>query len=160
MISSILRASLVAVALCALAGTAAAEGQWTSAETQAGGVPFWMWHQFKAYKKKPHYRALACADAGRQGVYCFSDHAYPTAEYAAEHVMERCRAEAQRHSVFAPCRLRFIGDIDVYGLTGQKLDAAIRVYQQNPNATNKDLRTAAADQLIRRWLRQAACASK
>jgi hypothetical protein len=39
MISSILRAGLVAVALCVLAGTAAAEGQWTSAETQSGGGP-------------------------------------------------------------------------------------------------------------------------
>lgn len=142
MIFSILRASLVAVALCALAGTAAAENQWTSAETQVAGVPSWMWHQFKAYKKKPHYRALACAED--RSSYCIWVYAFPTAKNAVDRAMEICHAEVRKRAIFAPCGLRFIGDIDVYGLKGQKLEAAVRVYQQNPNATKKDLRKPAA----------------
>jgi hypothetical protein len=129
--------------LCAIAGTAAAESQWTSAETQVAGVPSWMWHQFNACKKKPHYRAMACADDRSQGAYRISGYAFPTAEYAVERVIERCRAAVRQSAILAPCKFRFTGDIDVYGPEGQMLEVAVRVYQQNPNATKKDLKKPA-----------------
>jgi hypothetical protein len=97
-----------------------------------------MWHTYKAYKKKPHYRALACASIGRSG-YCTWGYLLPTAEYAAERVLERCDEEVRQYPEMGQCRLRFIGDIDVEGLKGAELEAAIRVYQLNPNATKKDL---------------------
>lgn len=141
MISSIVRVGLAAIALGLIVGPTVAEGQQIAAETQVARVPSWMWHTYKAYLKKPHYRALACATAGRAG-FCASGHSMPTAGYAAERVLEYCDAQVSRqYREFGSCRLYFIGNIDVSGLKASELEAAIRVYQQNPNATTKDLET-------------------
>lgn len=141
MISSIFRVSLAAVALGLFVGATQVQGQQIADEMQVARVPSWMWHTYKAYLKKPHYRALACATVGRAG-FCTSGHSMPTAAYAAERVLEYCDAQVSRQNPeLGACRLYFVGDIDVYGMRGAKLEAAIRVYQQNPNATKQDLET-------------------
>ena len=130
MISSIVRASMIAVALCALAGAAAAEGQGASAETQVAQVPFWAWPYVKELRKRPHFRALACARAGRgQGEYCYGYYEAPTARAAADGAVEMCKKGARWRGIFAPCRLLLVGDTEVSHLQGARLDRAIAEYQ-------------------------------
>jgi len=139
MISSIFRLGLAAVALCLTASSVVAEDQRIAAETQVARVPSWMWQTYKSYRKQPHYRALACATLGRGG-FCSWVHSMPTAAYAAERAREYCDGQVSRqYPELGSCRLYFLGDIDVYGLKGAKLEAAIEMYQLNPNATKEDL---------------------
>lgn len=139
MISSIFRVGLAAIALSVTASAGVAEGHRVAPEIQVARVPSWMWQSYKAYRKQPHYRALACATLGRGG-FCSWVHSMPTAEYAVERVREHCNGQvSQRYPEFGSCRLYFIGDMDVYGLKGAKLEAAIEMYQLNPNATKEDL---------------------
>lgn len=130
MISSNLKAAMVAVALCVLAGAAGAQGRESPPELQVAQIPFWVRPYLKEYRKQPHFRAMACARTGRgQGDYCFGYYPAPTARAAADGAMEMCGTGAQRLGIFAPCRLIFIGDTVVSGMRRAELDRAIEEYQ-------------------------------
>ncbi len=95
---------------------------------------------FEDYLKRPHARAFAIAEAkGDTG---------PSFGMAAEHnavldaidrAVDRCEEVQKRFKDTRPCRVWFIGNIDVHEMTPAQLEAAIAIYRLNPSATNDDL---------------------
>jgi hypothetical protein len=154
--STLRRAVLAALLTAAICGTAFASecdvddidrAEAPSAEAPAdgievAGVPSRLWPFYKEYKTLPHYRALVCAGGGMgEPVGCSSVCGANDPRAAIKRATANCKKMMQRNYPIShpPCKLRFIGDIDVSRLKGAKLEEAIPVYEGKLNATNKDL---------------------
>ena len=95
---------------------------------------------FEDYLKRPHARAFAIADAKGDTGPSFGMAAEQNAVLdAIDLAVARCEEVQKRFKETQPCKLWFIGDIDVHEMTPEQLQAAIAVYRENPSATNDDL---------------------
>ncbi len=95
---------------------------------------------FEDYLKRPHARAFAIAEAKGDTGPSFGMAAERNAVLdAMDRAVARCEEVQKRFKETLPCRVWFIGDIDVHDMTPEELKAAIAVYRVNPSATNDDL---------------------
>ncbi|MDJ0983313.1 MAG: hypothetical protein QNI94_16945 [Kiloniellales bacterium] len=95
---------------------------------------------FEDYLKRPHARAFAIAEAKGDTGPSFGMSAEQNAVLdAMDRAVARCEEVQKRFKDTRPCRVWFIGDIDVHEMTPEQLEAAIAVYRVNPSATNDDL---------------------
>ncbi len=122
-------------AICALA--AAAQLAACASPPQA---PSGYESDFEDYLERPHARAFAIAAAkGNLGPAFGMASAETAVLDAIDRALARCQEVQNRFDEPLPCRLWFIGDIDVHDMTPEQLQAAIAVYRENPGATNDDL---------------------
>lgn len=162
MIASTLRVALLAIALWAVAGgtaiavqcggdvTGATEAPSTEPpadEIEVAGVPSRLWPFYKKYRTLPHYRALVCAGGGiGEPVGCSWVCNANDPRAAIKKAMANCKKMMQRDYPIShpPCKLRFIGDIDVFGMSRSKLDQAIEQYRKDVEATKRGIIAGAA----------------
>lgn len=153
MTGSILRMAALVAALSSVAGGAAiavecdldaARAAETSAaaadEMQVAGVPSRLWPFYQKYKTLPHYRALACAGGGMgEPVGCSSVCGASDPRSAVNKAMANCKKLMQKNFPVShpPCKLRFIGDIDVSGMNRSQLDQAIERYRMEVGRTDR-----------------------
>lgn len=153
MTGSILRMAAVAAVLSTVAGGAAiaaecdfdatreAEASDAGAaadETQVASVPSRLWPFYQKYKTLPHYRALACAGGGMgEPVGCSSVCGSSDPRSAANKAVANCKKLMQKNFPIShpPCRLRFVGDIDVSRMKKPQLDQAIERYRADVRRT-------------------------
>ncbi len=106
------------------------------------GSPVPLYYHYKEYLKQPHYRAYVTTGVGYGSASSWTA-AYLSAELAVDAGLKLCRelksGELDLQIQTAECYLHSIGNINVSGMTGEKLKKAIELYQSNPDATNDDL---------------------
>ncbi len=103
---------------------------------EGSSIPNDFWGDFANYRTKPHYRAFAMTKGGqlaeRAAGYSWSG---GSVDAAIEKALELCQEFRELHR----CRVFYIGDIKVEGMSDEELKHAKEVYRGNRSATNDDL---------------------
>ena len=109
----------------------------------AGGVVSNLVHQYcSTYKKFPHFRAIAAAGSwqGTRLPWSVRSAAGQTSVKSAIYLaMSRCESDRKKYDIGQSCRLYFLGDIDVSGMSATEIERVKERYQQNRELTNHDL---------------------
>ena len=103
---------------------------------EGSSIPNDFWGDFANYRTKPHYRAFAMTKGGqlaeRSAGYAWSAE---SVDAAIQKSLELCQELRELHK----CRVFYIGDINVEGMSDEELKHGKEVYRRNRSATNDDL---------------------
>ena len=128
---SVLRNALAVLVVVSLESCAQPEGGIQSENR-------WVWYD--DYALKPHYRAAAMAWCSSKANYGYIAWSAPTAEAAVNKAIEVCNINTEpRYLQNGTCQLCRISDTDLRGLTQQKIDRAIAIYNTDTSATSYDM---------------------
>ena len=103
---------------------------------EGSSIPTDFWGDFENYQTKPHYRAFAMTKGGHstQRAIGFAWNR-GSVDAAIEKTLETC----DEYRDFQDCRIFYIGDINVEGMSDEEIEHAKEVYRRNRSATNDDL---------------------
>lgn len=101
---------------------------------------------FVDYKQKAHFRVFATTDAGggRESVRGRS-WGYSTVEGATKRAVEECEKARSKGGISSECKLYAIGDIVVYRMSPEDLEAAIKIYKNDVTSGRAGGSTSASD---------------
>ena len=94
---------------------------------------------FVDYKRKVHFRAFATTEAGgeRESVHGRSWRS-STVQEATKRAVEQCEKARSNEGITSECKLYAIGNIVVYRMSPEDLEAAMTFYQANFDADNDE----------------------
>ncbi len=103
---------------------------------EGSSIPTDFWGDFETYRSKPHFRAFAMTKGGHptQRAIGFAWNR-GSVDAAIEKTLETCR----EYQDYQECRVFYIGDINVEGMSDEEFKHAKEVYRRNRSATNDDL---------------------
>jgi hypothetical protein len=90
----------------------------------------------REYQMMPHYRAWANPWCSSDAIVGYAAWNAPTAEAAAEKAVEVCSVQTNLRTT---CRVCWISDTHLIGLTQEEIGHAITVYNSNNSATSFDM---------------------
>ena len=97
--------------------------------------PYWG-GDVETYKRTPHFRAFVIA--GR-GATSSSGYSWASSRESVEDAIDVALGRCQSLPTGYVCKVIYLGDIDVWGMSKEEFEHAKAVYSKNPAATNDDL---------------------
>ncbi len=97
--------------------------------------PYWG-GDVETYKKRPHFRAFVLSGRGATSSAGYS---WVSSQESADEAIKLALDRCESMPIGYVCKVVYLGDIDVWGMSKEELEHAKEVYTENPAATNDDL---------------------